>query len=245
MRKLVSLAVFIIFWHLMAIHIDLRILPSPVQVMEAIINNYENILVHTGHSLRRIFLGMSSAVILGVICGVALGYYKILDDIFSPYIYIFAPVPKISLLPLIMLFFGIGEFPTIFIIFLITVFLVVLAAMGAVKNIPRQYFAPLKTIKASDAYILKNIVFFAILPEVFTSIKIALATSISVLFFAETFGTRHGLGFYINDMWARFDYRQMYAGIVILGLIGYLLAALINAAEKIIIPWNFNGETND
>ncbi|MFV0343402.1 MAG: ABC transporter permease subunit, partial [Anaerocolumna sp.] len=96
---------------------------------------------------------------------------------------------------------------------------------------------PLRTVQAGNKAILTQIVFPAALPEMFTSIRIGLATGISVLFFAETFGTVWGLGFYIMDMWMRLDYTQMYAGILVLGLLGLTSVNIVNCLQRNICPW--------
>lgn len=237
MRRWVGVLTLIAAWQISAIVLDNYIFPTFVSVMVSLGENLKIISTHLFYSSLRLTGGVVLAIIIGMPTGILIGYHKHLSELFSPVISLLAPIPKIALLPLFMLLFGIGDFSKIFIIFIIMYFQVVVAAHDAVKNIPDDYYVPLQTIKAGHGQILYHVVFPATIPEMFTSVRIGLATGISVLFFAETFGTRWGLGFYIMDMWMRLDYRQMYAGILMLGLLGLLSFMLVSILQKKSCPW--------
>lgn len=195
------------------------------------------LLIHSLYSVARLMAGAALSLLVGTSIGIVLGYFSLPRRIISPIIYLLAPVPKIALLPLVMLLFGIGERSKIFIIFLVMVFQVILAICGAVLRIPPEYYLPLKAVKAGHWFLIRHVVLPACLPELFTAVRIGLATGISVLFFAETFGTRWGLGFYIMDMWMRLNYSRMAAGIGVLALIGLASTILVDVLEKKICGW--------
>jgi NitT/TauT family transport system permease protein len=236
-KKWFGIAALIVTWQISATLVHNSIFPTFIQVMASMGGNYAVILTHGVFSSLRLTAGVCLAVLFGMPLGILIGYHPKLSQYVSPVIYLLAPIPKVALLPLIMLLFGIGDVSKIFIIFIIMFFQVVVAAHDAVKNIPREYFISLKTIRAGHGAIIRNIIVPAVLPEMFTSIRIGLATGISVLFFAETFGTRYGLGFYIMDMWLRLDYRQMYAGILVLGILGLVSVVTVNRLQKHVCPW--------
>lgn len=236
-KNWIGIVGLLLLWQITAMLADNRIFPTFIMVVKALFKHLPVILTHTFYSSYRLILGVILAVCIGMPIGIIIGYFDKLSKLLSPVIYLIAPIPKIALLPLIMLFLGIGDISKIFIIFIIMFFQVVVAAHDAVKNIPYDYFIPFYTIKAGHKAILAHIVFPAAIPEMFTSVRIGLATGISVLFFAETFGTVWGLGFYIMDMWMRLDYVQMYAGIIVLGLVGLLSVSLVNRLQKRICPW--------
>jgi NitT/TauT family transport system permease protein len=236
-KKWFGILLLIIIWQIAAILADNNIFPAFTQVLAALVWNIKPILIHGFYSCLRLTAGVVLAVLFGMPVGILIGFHKRLSEYISPVIYLLAPIPKIALLPLIMLLFGIGDMSKIFIIFIIMLFQVIVAAHDAVKNIPQEYFIPLRTIRAGNKAIISHIIIPAVLPEMFTSVRIGLATGISVLFFAETFGTRWGLGFYIMDMWMRLNYQQMYAGIVVLGILGLFSVAIVNRLQKRICPW--------
>jgi len=196
-----------------------------------------DMLVHTLYSLWRLLAGVALSMVAGTALGVIIGYCKTPRRLLSPLIYALAPVPKIALLPLVMLLFGIGEMAKIFIIFIVMVFQVIIAVVGAVRHIPEEYYLPLRAVRAGHLFIIRKVVLPASLPELFTALRIGLATGISVLFFSETFGTRWGLGFYIMDRWMRLDYRHMALGIVMMAIIGWGATTLTDLVEKRICRW--------
>ena len=196
-----------------------------------------DMLRHTLFSVWRLVAGVALSMAAGTAVGVWIGYCGTPRKILSPLIYALAPVPKIALLPLVMLLFGIGEWAKIFIIFMVMVFQVILAVAGAVLRIPEEYYIPLRAVRAAPAFIIRKVGLPACLPELFTALRVGLATGISVLFFSETFGTRWGLGFYIMDRWMRLDYRHMALGIAMMALLGWGAATLSEFAEKRICKW--------
>ena len=198
-----------------------------------------DLALHTAASLWRLFAGVALSLAVGTAVGVIIGYFRLPRRIFSPVIYALAPVPKVALLPLVMLAFGLGDAAKIFLIFIIMVFQVILEVSGAVSRIPPQYLAPSRAAGAPTWALLRLIVLPACVPELFVALRVGLATGISALFFAETFGTKWGLGFYIMDMWMRLNYTNMALGITAMAVLGWGLTALVNLAERRICRWRY------
>ncbi len=239
MKKFLGIAAFVALWQAAAMLLRNPILPSPVDVCISLTQNYRALLSHSLYSLYRLAAGTALAVVLGMPLGILLGYNKKCGEIISPLIYVLAPLPKIAFLPLIMLIFGIGNLSKVFIIFIIMLFQIVISAHDSVKTIPEEYFAPYLAAKAGHGRMLRHIVVPAALPGLFTALRVGLATGISVLFFAENFGTNYGIGYYTMDMWMRMDYRQMYLGILALGVIGLASVWLTGVAERRVCKWRF------
>ncbi|MBQ2010045.1 MAG: ABC transporter permease subunit, partial [Selenomonadaceae bacterium] len=141
----------------------------------------------------------------------------------SPLVYLTYPVPKIALLPILMLLFGVGESSKITMIFLIIVFQVVVAVRDGIRAIPKETLYPLYSLGATFRDIFFEVLWPASLPKFITAVRVALATAISVLFFTETFGTKYGMGYFIMDAWLRVNYLEMYSGNVVLSHIGLIM----------------------
>jgi NitT/TauT family transport system permease protein len=186
----------------------------------------------------RILFGIISALMLGYPLGLLMGFYKKIDKFLSPIIYLTYPIPKIALLPIIMLLFGLGNLPKIIMIVLIIIFQIILAARDGVKEIDDEVYHTLFSLGAKNWEIFTNVVIPATISKVLTSLRIAIGTSISVLFFTETFGTEYGMGFYIVDAWMRFNYVEMYGGILVLSIFGLLMFFILDLLEWILCPWN-------
>ena len=226
-------------WAGVAQILQMPVIPSPVQVLLRLVQKFpDTIAVHAGYSLMRIVLGLFAAVAVGYPIGVLMGYFPRVNRLLAPILYLTYPVPKIALLPVVMLLFGVGETSKLLLVFLIIVFQVVVAVRDAVAVIPTETYAPLRVLGASFPQMVRHIIVPASLPKFITAVRVAMATAISVLFFTETFGTQYGIGYYIMDAWLRVNYLDMYAGIVVLSTMGLLLFILLDWAERRMCAWN-------
>ena len=228
-----------VLWAGMAYLLQMPVIPSPVQVLLRLVQKFpDTIAVHAGYSLMRIVLGLFAAVAVGYPIGVLMGCFPCVNRLLAPLLYLTYPVPKIALLPVVMLLFGVGEQSKLLLVFLIIVFQVVVAVRDAVAAIPVETDAPLRVLGASFVQIVRHIIVPASLPKFITAVRVAMATAISVLFFTETFGTQYGIGYYIMDAWLRVNYLDMYAGIVVLSAMGLLLFILLDWTERRLCAWN-------
>ena len=228
----------LILWAVTAQILQMPVIPSPEQVLLRLMQKFpDTIAVHAGYSLLRIVLGLVVAVAVGYPVGVLMGYFPRVNRLLAPILYLTYPVPKIALLPVVMLLFGVGETSKMLLVFLIIVFQVVVAVRDAVAAIPPETYAPLRVLGATFAQIVRHIIVPASLPKFITAVRVAMATAISVLFFTETFGTQYGIGYYIMDAWLRVNYLDMYAGIV-LSAMGLVLFILLDWAERRLCAWS-------
>lgn len=227
-----------IIWYIVAKQFMMPIIQNPLDVYENIITNfYSSMFIHILYSLFRVFSGVFISLIIGMFIGLIMARYKIMEKILSPIVYFTYPVPKIALLPIVMLIFGLGELSKITMIFLIVVFQIIISTRDAVMSIPKETYNSLTSVGASKIQIFNNIIMPNIASEILTTIRISLGTAISVLFFTENYGTEYGMGYYIMDAWMRVNYLDMYSGIVILSILGLLLFAIVDIAENAICKW--------
>ena len=238
MKILFSIAGIFSTWQIISLLIDSPILPAPIAVFIELGNIFtDRISIHAVHSFSRIFIGLMISIGIGFPIGILIGRNFRADRILSPIIYLLYPVPKIALLPIAMLLFGIGELSKIILIVAIIVFQITISVRDAVKEIPAEYFEPMISLGAGKFEMFRDVIFPAVLPKFLTSIRISLATAISVLFFTETFGTEFGMGFYIFDAWQRIDYLEMYCGIVVLSLMGLMIFVTVDIIENFSCRW--------
>ncbi len=244
MRKMVFLSYLIgacallALWYLIAQAAELPILPSPERVAERLAGIFlSDIAVHGAYSLWRITAGLCLAILIGFPLGMIMGYFPRADRYLAPIVYLTYPIPKIALLPILMLLAGLGELSKILMIFLIIVFQVVVAVRDGIHAIPKEIYEPLVSLGASFGKIFREILWPASLPKFLTAVRVAMATAISVLFFTETFGTQYGIGYFIMDAWLRVNYLDMYAGIIVLSGIGLLLFGLLDFVEYQTCRW--------
>ena len=233
LRSYVLGAVFLLLvWWAVALLVELPIIPTPDKVLTKLGHVFfEAIAIHSAYSLWRIAAGLFLAVLIGYPLGLVMGYFKQADRFLAPLVYLTYPIPKIALLPILMLLTGVGEWSKILMIFLIIVFQVAIALRDGIRAIPEETYYPLYSLGASFWQLFRHVIFLASLPKFLTAIRVAMATAVSVLFFTETFGTQYGMGYYIMDAWLRVNYLEMYAGIVVLSLLGLLLFGILDLLE--------------
>jgi NitT/TauT family transport system permease protein len=235
MKKINYVICFIIFnvlWFFLARILRLRVLPDPLAVYLSWDRALKNgVPGHIAASVSRTLIALLTALFIALIAGIAMGYSRRVDKVLSPITYLSYPVPKLALMPIIMLLFGIGELSKIIITALIIVFQLIISIRDAVKQIPEEDYDLLASLNASHWNRFRHITIPAALPAIFSSLRVSVGTAISVLMIAESYGTDRGLGFYIIDTWMRADYVQMYFGIFCLAAMGFIIFAVLDAAQ--------------
>jgi NitT/TauT family transport system permease protein len=230
---------FNILWYIAALVINMRVVPKPTDIYLNLDKFYGSQMgIHVLASLYRVSGGLALSLIIGIPIGIIMAYSRLWNKILSPLVYFTYPVPKTALLPVVMLLCGLGDASKIILIVLIVVFQVIVSVRDSVLNIAPEVYNPIKSLGASKLQIFNYITLPAILPELITNIRLAIGTALSILFFTEAYGTQYGVGYYIMDAWTRIDYIDMYAGIIIMSLLGFTLFILIDMIEGKLCRWN-------
>lgn len=199
---------------------------------------------HLGISAFRIAVALVVSTVLASALGIVAGRREAADRMLSPFAYILYPVPKVALLPVIMLFLGLGNLSKIFLIGLIVFFQLYFVMRDAAKAVEIRYVDSVRSLGASGRDLFVHVILPSVLPSLFTALRVSTGTATAVLFLAETFATTTGLGWYIMDSWARMDYLDMYAGMVALSLLATLFFALFSLLDRHLCPW-MHLETRD
>lgn len=230
----------LVFWHLLALALDSPALPGPVVSIEAFIRAMQQGLIyHFGVSAYRVLVSIVISFIVAVPVGLVLGREERLDRFFAPLIYLIYPIPKIVFLPVVMVILGLGHLSKIFLISLVVFFQILMTTRDAARNVNRATVDSLVSLGAGRRHIYFHVIWPAALPQVLTALRIASGTAIAVLFFSETWASQEGLGYYLVDSWSRYAYNDMFAGIIAMGLLGFLLYSLLDFLEKKLCPWEY------
>ena len=225
-------------WYVAAMWLDMKALPSPVDVYSAYPKALDNDLVaHSVASLQRILVSIGISLFIALGLGLLMGYSRRANRLLGPMVYFSYPIPKLALLPIIMVLFDIGETSKIIIVILIVVFQMIITVRDAVRNISQENYHVLTSFGATGMQKMRFITLPAILPDILSSLRVALGIATSALFFIETFGTDKGLGYYITDSLNKVDYIQMYFGILILSMIGFVLFLIIDLIVNLTCSW--------
>ncbi|OAB75477.1 ABC transporter permease [Paenibacillus crassostreae] len=227
-----------VVWYIASWLMNHVILPNPVAVYSALAQlGGREIGLHVVYSLARIFIGVILGLIFGLLIGLLMGRSNFWNKLLDPVVYLTYPVPKIALLPVVMLFFGLGEGSKILMIMLILLFQVIISVRDGVRAIPNNTYDVLMSIGASNMQKFWHVTLPGALSVILSTIRISLGTAISILFFTEIYGTEHGMGYFIMDAWLRLDYPEMYAGILLFSIVGFGLFLLVDYLDVKFMKW--------
>ena len=155
----------------------------------------------------------------------------------GPLVAIVFPIPKIAILPLLMIVFGVGEGSKVALIALGAIFLTLYNTASGVRNLPPLYREVGESFGASRLQYIWAIALPGALPHIMTGLKLSLQTSLLLIVAAEFVGAKDGVGQLIWSAWEIFDVRRMFVGLVTLSAIGYFLSIAIDKMEDALLPW--------
>ena len=188
-------------------------------------------------SLARALPGFAVGTVLGIGLGLAAGIARSFDEMLSPLVFLTYPVPKIVMLPVFMLWFGIGDLSKVLIIALACFYPAFINAYYGARATRRILVWSARNMGASEAEIFRRVVLPGALPQIFAGMRVALALSFIVMFAAEMINARSGLGHLIREaeMSARFD--LMYVSLVAIAILGYAGDRLLRFLRSYFLPW--------
>lgn len=230
-------------WEIVAKIMNISVLPTPIIVYKTLPKLLNlDIGLHIYASLFRIFWGLGVSTLIGIAFGILIARVPKIGDLLNPIVYFLYPIPKVALLPIVMLLFGLDEFSKIIMLIIAVSFQVIVSVRDQVNQIPEDYYQLLKVLNASSFEIFFNIIWPASLPGVLSALRIALGTSFAILFFTEEYGTEIGLGYFIMDQWQKMNYPTMYAGIVIVSVVAFVLFEIINILDAYSTRWSVSNK---
>ena len=218
-------------------------LPSPQALFSAfanlVVNGYQRtpLWEHIGISLFRALLGFVLGVAVGIPTGLLTGYNRVADAAISPIMAFIRPIPPIAFIPMVVLYFGLGEVGKVVLIFITAFNYAHVNAYAGAAHVPIAYIRAAKTLGLSEGQIFRKVVLPAALPHIFTGLKVAMALSWAVVVAAELVGAQKGLGFMISDAAQVFQIPNVFIGIALIGSIGLALNFLLSFAESKIVHW--------
>ncbi len=243
-RRFVGLAVFailLIIWEVGSRTgvISELVLPAPSQAFAAFMElvNSGNLQKHVGASLQRLTIGFSAGSLLGLVVGTAIGLSSYARAGLSPLVSAIFPIPKIALLPLFIIWFGIGEGSKVATILFGCFFPTVIATYGGIDSVDRTLIRMGQSFGLSRWEIVRKIVLPAALPAILSGMRISASIAIILLVAAEMIGAEYGIGAYVLLAGNLMSTDQLIAGVAILSMLGLIVSWLITRAEKAFLGW--------
>jgi NitT/TauT family transport system permease protein len=229
----------LIIWQILAIAVNKVILPTPIKVGQVFISEIrsgmiDHILASLWRVLASTFLAIATAAPLGLI----LGQSKRVNSLLAPVVYLLYPIPKVVLVPIVLLFLGIGDLPKIVIIYLILFFQILVLVRDQAASLRPELILSVRSLGAGRRALFRYVYLPASLPAILTALRQSVGTAVAVLYIAELFATQKGLGYYIYlNGSTLFNYPAMYAGVVAMSLLGVGLYFGVDWLERRLCAW--------
>ena len=192
-----------------------------------------------GDSLWRMFAGYFIGVSLGVLLGLLMGYFRFFYNLLEPITEVLRPIPSPAYLPIVILFLGIDDEMKIFMIAFSSLFPVLINTYSGVRSVDPIQLQTARTFGVSGRKLVWQIVLPAASPYIFTGMRVSLAVALIVMVISEMVAASSGIGYFILSAQRGFKIREMFAGVLTLAAVGYILNRLFVAIENRVLAWHY------
>lgn len=238
--------VLIVLWEVAALFdwIDARLFTPPSEIV-----NTAWMMISTGTlwddllpSLMRLAIGFLLAAVLGVFAGLLMGVLRPVRAALGPMFTVLYAVPKVAILPLFLLIFGINETPRIFVVVVAVFFIVQINTLAGILEIDSRIVEAGRAYRAVGFRQFWFVLLPGAMPSIFTSLRVSAGLAIVVVVSVEFVAANSGLGYLIWNSWQLFQPAQMYVGLIVVSAIGALLTGLLILIERLALPWKYSNK---
>ena len=197
------------------------------------------LLHELGDSLWRMFAGYFIGVLLGVLLGLLMGYFRVFYNLLEPITEVLRPIPSPAYLPIVILFLGIDDEMKIFMIAFASLFPVLINTYSGVRSVDPIQLQTARTFGVAGRKLVWQVVLPAASPYVFSGMRVSLAVALIVMVISEMVAASNGIGYFILSAQRGFKVREMFAGVLTLAVVGYVLNRLFVAIENRVLAWHY------
>ena len=235
----VALIGIILIWQIVCMTglVPSYMLPSPVQVITAIIGDFENIMFHAGFTLQETFYGLLIGIVLSFIGATLMDRFGVIDRAFYPLMIITQTIPTIAIAPILVLWFGFDMAPKIILVVITTYFPIAIGLLDGYKSVDKDEIDLMRSMGAGNMAIFRHVKFPAALPHFFSGLKIASSYAVVGAVVSEWLGGFNGLGVYMTRMRKAYAFDNMFAVIILIIVISLLLLLLVHLISRASMPW--------
>ena len=219
-------------WWLLAAALGSPALPTPLATLPVLADEAGAIWPHFWVSFGRIMAAMAIGTVLGAPLGLLLGRSKRADALFGPVLYILYPLPKVVLLPVLFVLLGLGGEAKVTLIAIAVFFQMMVTMRDAAKAVPTPLLEAFWSLGATRWQGFCSVTVPLALPSLFTALRVTTGTAVALLFIAESMAGSTGLGYFTMHAWSVLEYKQMFAGIVAMAVMGVAIYEAFDLAER-------------
>lgn len=241
----VTLLLTLIIWQFVTAYqlVSPIALPTPTSVWQTAIQLFttgfagQTILTDITVSALRILAGFVAAVIIGVPLGLLMGRSAVVFRVIDPLLQFIRPIPPLAYIPLLVVWFSIGELPKVVLILIGTLPVILISTVSGVRSTPPQRIRVAQCLGATPLQLFWHTILPSALPEIFTGMRIGIGIAWTCLVAAEFIAADAGLGYLVQYAGNQLQVGIIFVGILMIGLLGYIMELLIRGLERVVVPW--------
>ncbi len=239
-RSLAGFVTFLVIWEALGriLHLPEYILPVPSMIAAGIGAKWRSLLGAASFTAQPMVLGFLLAAVLGILIALAIAFSRTVQGVAYPLLVFLQIVPKIAVAPLFIIRFGFGLTPKVLLVFLLSFFPVVVAAITAFRSIEPEILEMARSTGAGRMRTFRMVQLPHALPALFGGLKVAAALAATAAVVAEFVASDRGIGYLLMEYNGNLDTRMSFAAIVVLSAMGLALYGVVELAERFAIPWH-------
>jgi len=218
------------------------VLPSPTRIAEVTWEFREHLMLHAWQTLMTTLVGFFVAIVVGILLGVAIGSSSAVYDSLYPLLIGFNSIPKVAVVPLIVMWCGIGTLPAIITAFIISFFPIVVNVATGLASVEPEMKDVLRVLGASRYEVLTKVGIPRSLPYLFASLKVAITLAFIGSVVSETIASNDGIGFLMLSASSRFQVALIFSGVIIIAIMSIVMFLICVYAERKLVGWAFRGQ---
>ncbi len=240
MPWMVTIGIFIV-WEIgcLAFNVPAFILPRPTVFMDVLVRLHEAILHHAFVTLLTTLIGFALAVVIGIAVGMAIGASEAVYESAYPLLSGFNSIPKVAVVPVLVIWFGIGAVPAVLTAFMISVFPIIVNVATGIATVEPELRDVLRALGAKPHEILFKVGLPRSLPLLFASLKIAITLAFIGSVISETVASNEGIGYLMVAASSRFEVPLVFAGLIVVAVMGVVMYAVFALIEQRMTRWAF------
>jgi NitT/TauT family transport system permease protein len=240
LRPILLIVALVVLWQaaMSIFAIPKWLIPTPLEVINEMIKEWPRLWREGLVTAYASFFGFLLSVAVGIPLAMAIAYSRVIESFLYPVLVFSQTIPKIAIAPLFVVWFGFGVFPKVISGFLLAFFPIVVATVTGFKSVERDMIDLVRSMKASRLQTFVMISFPFALPSIFAGLKVAVTLAVVGAVVGEFVGSNSGLGYLLQIANGNFDLPLMFAALVALAMIGVLFFVVLEAIERLVLPWH-------
>ncbi|MDO4519307.1 MAG: ABC transporter permease [Eubacteriales bacterium] len=212
-------------------------LPSPINVVKALVGDIAMILTHAKFTLQEAFYGLAIGILLAFCMATLMERFKVVDLALYPIMIVTQTIPTIAIAPILVLWMGFGMAPKITLVVITTFFPITVGLLDGYKSVDKDAIDLMRSMGASRMQIFTHVKFPSALPQFFSGLKISASYAVVGAVVSEWLGGFNGLGVYMTRVKKAYAFDKMFAVIIFIVIISLTLLLIVNVLSRVVMPW--------